>query len=262
MKRNISEKWISITICASPSDPGSGTWTPEPALYCIEAGRFATVLSLFSSLIILEIERNKRLIHFQMPDISKFEDALRGLENGTYRTLGLSVGSKKITSPGLKIPKKGKKLIIYFFLSYIIAKINNLTETQPTPTLFAPPDLPHDATYAVISLDLDAPFMSWNALSPIAHWIQTGLKIDQQHQRELKSAEPSIAPWAAAGPPPFAAPHRYVFLLYHQNPESTVPPNLKDKELTIPQRMRFVLDAMVKQLQLGDLVAVNYFVSN
>lgn len=197
-----------------------------------------------------------------MPDVSKLEDALRGLENGTYRTLGLSLGSKKVTSPGLKVPKKGNKLIINFFLGHIISTINTSKETQPTPTLFAPPDLTHDATYAVIALDLDAPFMSWNALSPIAHWIQTGLKIDQQQQRELKSAEPPIAPWAAAGPPPLAAPHRYVFLLYHQNTESAIPPNLKEKELTIPQRMRFGLDYMVKQLQLGDLVAVNYFVSN
>ncbi|QKX55470.1 uncharacterized protein TRUGW13939_02563 [Talaromyces rugulosus] len=176
-----------------------------------------------------------------MPDVSKIEDLLRGLENGTYHTLGLSLGSKKVTSPGLQIAKK---------------------ETQPSPTLFAPPDLPHEATYTIISLDPDAPFISWNALSPIAHWIQTGFKIDQQHQRELKSDERPIAPWAAAGPPPLAAPHRYVFLLYHQNTESAIPPDLKEKEFSITQRMRFDLDAMVNQLQLGDLVAVNYFVSN
>jgi hypothetical protein len=197
-----------------------------------------------------------------MPDVSKIEDVLRGLENGTYHTLGLSLGSKKVTSPGLQIAKKGKKTILISFLGQIIAMVNNSTETQPSPTLFAPPDLPHDATYAIISLDLDAPFISWNALSPIAHWIQTSLKIDQQHQRELKSDERPIAPWAAAGPPPLAAPHRYVFLLYRQNTESAIPPNLKEKELSITQRMRFDLDAMVNQLQLGDLVAVNYFVSN
>jgi hypothetical protein len=51
-----------------------------------------------------------------MPDVSKIEDVLRGLENGTYHTLGLSLGSKKVTSPGLQIAKKGKKSILIFFL--------------------------------------------------------------------------------------------------------------------------------------------------
>lgn len=136
-----------------------------------------------------------------------------------------------------------------------------MKDTQPTPTLFAPLDLPQDGTYAIISLDLDAPFISWNALSPIAHWIQTGLKIHQQ-QRELKSDQPCIAPWAAAGPPPMAAPHRYVFLLYHQDPDWKIPQNFREKPLKISQRMRFDLDAIAKQLQLGDLAAVNYFLSN
>lgn len=197
-----------------------------------------------------------------MPDVSKIEDALRGLENGTYRTLGLNVGSKKIARPGMKIAKKRTKLKMAFFLSNAIAITKNSKDTQPTPTLFAPPDLPHDGTYAMISLDLDAPFISWNALSPVAHWIQTGLKINQQQQRELQTGEAPIARWAAAGPPPLAAPHRYVFLLYRQNPDSPIPSSLKEKELTITQRMRFGLDDMVKQLHLGDLVALNYFTSN
>lgn len=42
-----------------------------------------------------------------MPDISKIEDLLRSLEDGTYRTLGLSLGEKSISTPGERIPKKG-----------------------------------------------------------------------------------------------------------------------------------------------------------
>jgi phosphatidylethanolamine-binding protein (PEBP) family uncharacterized protein len=114
----------------------------------------------------------------------------------------------------------------------------------------------------MICLDLDAPFISWNVLSPVVHWIQTGLKINQQQQRELQAVEPPIARWAAAGPPPLAAPHRYVFLLYHQNPDLPIPSNLKEKEFSITQRMRYGVDELVKQLQLGDLVAINYFTSN
>ncbi|CRG92412.1 hypothetical protein PISL3812_09471 [Talaromyces islandicus] len=149
------------------------------------------------------------------PDVSKLEDALRALEDGTYRTLGVSVGSKKIAKPGLKIVKKHMQLI---------------------PTLFAPPTLPHYGTYTMICLDLDAPFISWNPLGPVAHWIHTNFKISQQHQRELQAAEPPIARLVAAGPPPLAAPHRYVVLLYKQNPDLPIPSNLKAKGSTVTQR--------------------------
>lgn len=103
--------------------------------------------------------------------------------------------------------------------------------------------------------------MSWNVASPIAHWIQTGFEVEQSNQ-ELKSDEPAIAPWVAAGPPPGAAPHRYVFLLYSQKPLSTIPPNLKEKPMGIFQRIRFDVDAMARELGLGEIMAVNYFVSN
>lgn len=103
--------------------------------------------------------------------------------------------------------------------------------------------------------------MSWNVCSPIAHWIQTGFEIEQSNQ-ELKSDELAIAPWVAAGPPPGAAPHRYVFLLYSQKPLSTILPNLKEKPFGIFHRMRFDVDAMARELGLGEIVAVNYFVSN
>ncbi|KAL3428696.1 phosphatidylethanolamine-binding protein [Aspergillus tetrazonus] len=173
-----------------------------------------------------------------MPDVSKHLLVLQGLMNGTYRTLGLSIGSQNVT-PGLKIPKR---------------------DAKPTPTLSAPADLRH-GVYTVISLDLDAPFASWNVFSPAAHWIQMGFKVEQPNQ-VLKSDELPITPWVAANPPPGAAPHRYVFFLYNQTPSSTIPRDLEEKPLSRFQRMRFDLDAMVKQLSLGEIVAANYFVSN
>ncbi|GIJ85003.1 hypothetical protein Asppvi_003858 [Aspergillus pseudoviridinutans] len=173
-----------------------------------------------------------------MPDVSHHETVLLGLRNGIYSTLGVSLGSHRVT-PGEKIDKK---------------------DTHPTPTLVAPLDLPPGA-YTIICIDLDAPFISWNVLSPVAHWIQTGFKITHPDQ-ELKSDEPAIAPWTAASPPPAAVPHRYVFFLYNQNPNSNIPLGLKEKPMGIMQRMRFDVDAMVKQLGLGDIVAANYFVSN
>jgi phosphatidylethanolamine-binding protein (PEBP) family uncharacterized protein len=133
-------------------------------------------------------------------------------------------------------------------------------DTQSTPTLSAPAGLA-DGLYTVISLDLDAPFTSWNVLSPAVHWIQLGFKVDQRNQ-ELKTDELPIVPWVAANPPPRAAPHRYVFFLYNQKPAATVSPTLKERPLGVLQRMRFDLDAMAIQLGLGEIVAANYFVSN
>lgn len=135
-------------------------------------------------------------------------------------------------------------------------------ETHVTPKLTLPSDLPKDSTYAVICLDLDAPFISWNFMSPIAHLIQTDLKVIQTEagELELKSSEPAIGPWAGAGPPPGAQPHRYVFALYEQKTDSSVASKIKPFGMT--QRIRVDNDALVKQLGLGQVVAANYFVSN
>ena len=131
-------------------------------------------------------------------------------------------------------------------------------ETAPTPTLSAPHGLPQ-GVYTIIAIDLDGPLVSWNVCSPTAHWVQTGFTV-QQSSQELKSDEPAIAPWAAAGPPPGAAPHRYLFLLYSQH-VSAIPPNLR-KPIGVFQRIRCDVDAMARRLGLGEIVAVNYFISN
>ncbi|KAL2869071.1 YbhB/YbcL family Raf kinase inhibitor-like protein [Aspergillus lucknowensis] len=187
-----------------------------------------------------------------MPDVSHHAAILQGLEKGTYQTLGVTIGSHTIT-PGQKIPKAGR--IPEYFTPHTP---NQSPDTQPTPSLSAPPGLA-EGTYAVISLDLDAPFSSWNVLSPIAHWVQTGFRIDQQ-SASLKSDDPPLCPWLPAGPPPGAAPHRYVFFLYAQKPGEALP--LSTEPLGRMQRMRFDLDAMAGRLGLGGIVAVNYFVSN
>jgi phosphatidylethanolamine-binding protein len=125
----------------------------------------------------------------------------------------------------------------------------------------APPDLPQ-GSYAIIAIDLDPPFVSFNILGPGAHWVQTGFTISEQPNRELKSDDPAIAYWAAAAPPPGAAPHRYVFFLYEQTPDTSIPPNYKEKPFSLSQRVRFDVDGMVKQLKLGEIKAANYFLSN
>ncbi|BCS18472.1 YbhB/YbcL family Raf kinase inhibitor-like protein [Aspergillus puulaauensis] len=191
-----------------------------------------------------------------MPNIAKHESVIQGLKDGSHHVLGISINGQQV-SPGTKIAKK---------------------DTETLPTLSAPADLqlPAEATYTVISIDIDAPFASWNALSPISHWVQSGFKVVGIDQSEsapessgsgggtlgLKSDDAPVVSWLPAGPPPGAAPHRYLFLLYSQKPGSRIPRDLLGKEVGLMQRVRFDVDGMVEKLGLGELVAVNYFVAN
>lgn len=100
-------------------------------------------------------------------------------------------------------------------------------------------------------------------MSPIAHLIQTDLKISKAEgggDLELKSSEPTLGSWIGAGPPPGAQPHRYVFYLYEQKSDSSIVSKIKP--FSYMQRIRVNFDALVKQLDLGEMVAANYFVSN
>lgn len=115
-------------------------------------------------------------------------------------------------------------------------------------------------------LDIDAPFPSFSVL-PALHWIQSGLKAssssDGAGASTLSSTEPFIVDYAAPGPPPISAPHRYVFLLYEQPADFDVkryaPP--EGKKVGIRPRMRYSLDVWEKEARLGPVLAVNYFKS-
>ncbi|KAL4743269.1 phosphatidylethanolamine-binding protein [Aspergillus similis] len=179
-----------------------------------------------------------------MPDITKHESLLRDLSTGTYPVLGIGINGQQVT-PGTKISKR---------------------DTRAPPSLSAPCTLASSGStgkYTVISIDLDAPFISWNVLSPIVHSIQTDLQIDKS-SGELKGDEDALVPWLPAGPPPAAAPHRYIFILYAQKPDTKIPEEVKRKwrSAGILQRMRFDLDRMVSELGLDEVLGVNYFVSN
>ncbi|KAL3465532.1 phosphatidylethanolamine-binding protein [Aspergillus heterothallicus] len=185
-----------------------------------------------------------------MPDISKHEAFIQALESGTYASLGLRIGSQTV-APGTKVSKQ---------------------ETLSTPTIYAPATLA-PGTYTLIAIDIDAPYFSWNVLSPIVHWIHTGLTIPPRAEEEpelagreveLKSADPALVPWLPAGPPPGTAPHRYVFALYKQAPGASAPEKEKLKGVPTSRlgRMRFDVDGMVGQLGLGEVVAGSYFVCN
>jgi phosphatidylethanolamine-binding protein (PEBP) family uncharacterized protein len=135
----------------------------------------------------------------------------------------------------------------------------------------SPPELTFNVpspsgTYMVICLDLDAPFPSFGVLGPILHWLQPGLRPEPTDSGLLilKATLPFVANYIGPAPPPGSAPHRYIFFLYEQpagfDGKKYAPPD--GKNLSNWQRMRYDLGAWEKEIKLGPVLAVNYFLSN
>jgi phosphatidylethanolamine-binding protein (PEBP) family uncharacterized protein len=113
----------------------------------------------------------------------------------------------------------------------------------------------------LLSLDLDAPFPSFAPLSPVVHWIQTGLKADAGTGELITSDDP-IATWIDPGAPSISSPHRYIFLLYHQPADIDASKLTKTGGYSLMDRFRFDLTKFEKEAKLGPAIAANYFVSN
>lgn len=122
------------------------------------------------------------------------------------------------------------------------------------------------ATYLAVSLDVDAPFPGWGFLGPILHWIQPGLKLssDEGGKPVLKATEPFVANYIPPAPPPGSSPHRYCVFLYEQpagfDGKKHAPPN--GEKLGNVARMWYSLDKWEKEVNLGPIIAANYFTSN
>lgn len=152
-----------------------------------------------------------------------------------------------------------------YFLPLLVDDINQLS-----PEASSPPELSFNVTsgtYIIVSVDLDAPFQSFSILSPVLHWIQSGLTPEtaEDGPSVLKPHDtPVIVNYAGPGPPPGSGPHRYVFLLYEQ-PEgfdvSKYAP-AGGKPTGIGPRVRYDLGAFETKAKLGPVIAANYFNSN
>lgn len=101
-------------------------------------------------------------------------------------------------------------------------------------------------------------------LGPILHWLQPDIKLGQDGVLAA-GATSAIAPYIGPAPPPFAAPHRYVFYVYEQPegfdagkfrfvPEGQVP--------AVTKRMFYDADKFVREAGLAEMVAANYLESN
>lgn len=157
-----------------------------------------------------------------------------------------------VSSVGIKVPKLAAK---------------------DTPSLSVASSLvkPHDGDkYIVICLDLDAPFLSFSVLSPVAHWIQTDLVAAQTNSEDgftkLETDVRCIMPYIGPGPPPPSAPHRYVFMLWEQ--PAAISADSVSEALSLPAepgltaRIRWDQSSVETKLGLGEPLAVNYFVAN
>ncbi|KAL9056811.1 MAG: hypothetical protein Q9162_002682 [Coniocarpon cinnabarinum] len=114
-----------------------------------------------------------------------------------------------------------------------------------------------------MALDPDALTPTFNFLAPILHWIQPGLQASNDGNK-LTTTQPATLEYVSPGPPPFGAPHRYVFLLYEQSPELDVAALAPKggKDVSRIDRMRYDFDAVMDKVGLGQPVAVNYFTCN
>lgn len=137
----------------------------------------------------------------------------------------------------------------------------HFTDAQSPPELFFA-GLDSSKTYLIVSLDIDAPFPSFDILGPILHWIQPGVKISESGT--LDTTAPFVADYIGPAPPPGSSPHRYIFFLYEEpagfDAKAHAPPN--GKKLGAMSRMRYDFDAWAKKINLGSILAFSYFNSN
>jgi len=176
-----------------------------------------------------------------------------------------------------QLAQKGKETLRIHFPSSTITEAGTYIArdvTKDTPYITVLSSLvKQDAKYILVQIDLDAPFASAPFLAPICHGINTDLvvsgEVDAAGFVKLESSVPAVVPHGPAGPPPLAAPHRYVFMLWQQTErsgEDQIRAALaleKGKEVAISSRMRFDEEGFEKNMNLSaEPLAGNYFTSN
>lgn len=193
-----------------------------------------------------------------MPSDAQVKAALALIKDDESKVLGLSVGNHKNIQPGQYVPRAGLYLCPSSFQS---PSTDHLTDAQSPPEIFFA-GLDSSKNYLVVSLDIDAPFPSFGFLGPILHWIQPGVKPTESGN--LDTTAPFVANYIGPAPPPGSSPHRYIFFLYEEpvgfDAKAHAPPN--GQKLGNMSRMRYDFDAWAKKINLGTVVAFNYFNSN
>lgn len=160
-------------------------------------------------------------------------------------------GDTAVSSIGIKLPKLAAKDTPALSVSSALVKSHEGDK------------------YIAMCLDLDAPFLSFSVLGPIAHWIQSDLVAGAEDDgfTKLDAEARPILPYVGPGPPPPSAPHRYVFMLWEQ-PASVPSVDKVCEALSLPAepgltaRIRWDQPSFEQKMGLGEALAVNYFVAN
>ncbi|KAJ5626831.1 Phosphatidylethanolamine-binding protein PEBP [Penicillium herquei] len=175
-----------------------------------------------------------------MPSEKSIQAGLSLIDSDKSKILGLTMGAHENIQPGLYIPR---------------------AEAQSPPKLSFS-GLSTSKTYLVVSLDIDAPFPSFGVLGPILHWIQPGVTASESGELDLTA--PFVANYIGPAPPPGSGPHRYTFYLYEEPAgfETKRYAPADGRNLGNMSRIRYNLDAWAKEINLGPLLAFNYFTSN
>ncbi|KAJ5523511.1 Phosphatidylethanolamine-binding protein PEBP [Penicillium frequentans] len=175
-----------------------------------------------------------------MPSEKSIQAGLSLIESDKSKVLKLTIGSHENIEPGVYIPR---------------------ADAQSPPKLSFP-GLPTDKTYFVVCLDIDAPFLSFKVLGPILHWIQPGVKASESGELDLSA--PFVCNYIGPAPPPGSGPHRYTFYLYEQPAgfETAKYAPADGQKMGNWSRIRYDLDAWAKEINLGPVLAFNYFTSN
>lgn len=89
------------------------------------------------------------------------------------------------------------------------------TESHSIPEVSLP-NSSNTTTYAVVCVDIDVPFPSWDMLGPALHWFQPGLEATVDGVTRNVDNTPAIADYLGASPLPGSSRRRYLVILYEQ----------------------------------------------
>lgn len=135
-----------------------------------------------------------------------------------------------------------------------------LTEAHLIPTIGTATAL--NGTYILLVVDPDAPSRNNTSLADVIQWTQPDLTSTSSPHATifpLISTSPAVVPYSGPVPPPHSGSHRYIFLLFKQPGDFTVPASFAGFN---PQhRTNFDLSEFLHETGLEQVVAANYYVS-
>ncbi|KAI0454570.1 PEBP-like protein [Xylaria acuta] len=174
----------------------------------------------------------------------------------------------------LAAAKSATTLRLHFPEATVTAAGTNLSipHATPTPTLsIAASALKSEpgTKYVAVSIDLDAPFPSFSILGPILHGLLIDLvpgTPDSDGFAPLEGPKDWLAPYLPPGPPKPSSAHRYVFLVFEQ-PKALDAAKIRSllglaEEVKLTSRLWWNEETFEKKLELGDVLAGNYWLTS